>query len=127
VVDDDVQSVRMLSRVLSDGGFELITTSTDPSQVVELCERHPFDLLLLDLTMPELDGFEVLEALSACMESKPQLRVVVLTGHEHPAIVRRAAGLGASAVIGKTTPRDELLAGLDAVLERHPANETTSD
>ena len=126
VVDDDPQSVRMLSRILSDGGFGEVTTSTDSSEVVALCEWLRPDLLLLDLTMPGLDGFEVLEGLAKRIAAEPPLRVAILTGHEHPAISRRAADLGARAVIGKTTPRDQLLESLDAVIAEDARNETTS-
>jgi CheY-like chemotaxis protein len=126
VVDDDPQSVRMLSRMLTDGGFGEVRTSTDSGEVVELCRSAKPDLLLLDLTMPGLDGFEVLESLADAVAAEPPLRVVVLTGHEHPAIARRAADLGASAVVGKTTPREQLLESLDAVLGEDAANETPS-
>jgi putative two-component system response regulator len=126
VVDDDPASVKMLRRILTEGGYEQVRTSTDPSEVVGLCESGEFDLLLLDLTMPDLDGFEVLAALGGRLRGDPPLRVVILTGHEHPAITHRAAGLGADAVIGKTTPRDELLASLDSVIATHRGNETSS-
>jgi CheY-like chemotaxis protein len=126
VVDDDPQSVRMLTRILSDGGFGEVEASTDSSEVARLIEASRPDLLLLDLTMPGLDGFAVLEGIRDAVAGEPPLRVIVLTGHEHPAIARRAADLGASAVVGKTTPRGQLLESIDAVLGKDAENETPS-
>ena len=109
-------SVRLLERILTSGGFGRVLTSTNPREVLELCEREQPDLLLLDLTMPDPDGFAILEQLAPRLAAEPPLRVLVLSGHEHPAIERRARALGAAGAIGKTAGRDELLERLDAIL-----------
>jgi DNA-binding NarL/FixJ family response regulator len=106
----------MLERILSSGGFGRVLTSTDSTEVLELCERERPDLLLLDLAMPAPDGFAVLELLQPQLATDPPLRVLVLSGHDHPAIERRALGLGAAGAIAKTAGRDQLLERLDALL-----------
>lgn len=116
VVDDDPVSVRLLEQVLTVGGFGRVLTSSNPHEVLELCERELPDVLLLDLTMPGLDGFTVLEQLAPRLAAVPPLRVLVLSGHEHPAIERRARALGAVGAMGKTAARAELLERLDAIL-----------
>jgi len=108
--------VRSLERILTSGGFGRVLTSTNPREVLQLCEREQPDLLLLDLTMPDLDGFAILEQLAPRLAAEPPLRVLVLSGHEHPAIERQAMALGAAGAIGKTAGRDELLERLDAIL-----------
>ena len=116
VVDDDPYSVRLIQRILGSGGFGRILTSTDSNEAIRLCEEERPELLLLDLTMPEPDGFTVLEALADQIHGDPPLRVVILSGHEHPAINRRAMDLGAVGAIGKTGGRDQLIARLDEIL-----------
>lgn len=114
VADDDDQNARLLVRILENGGYGQVTCTTRSSEVVELCRAERPGLLLLDVSMPSPNGFEVLEALAEMDDDAPV--VVMLTGHEHPSIERRALELGAAAMIGKTTPRDELLERLDQAL-----------
>ena len=114
VADDDDQNARLLVRILERGGFELIEWTTESAEVMPICERvHP-DLLLLDVSMPSPNGFEILEEISRHNALDPV--VVILTGHEHPSIERKGIELGAAAVLGKTTSMDELLGELDGVL-----------
>lgn len=116
MVDDDPYSVRLIQRILGSGGFGRILTSTDSNEAIRLCEEERPELLLLDLTMPDPDGFTVLEALADQIHGDPPLQVLILSGHEHPAINRRAMDLGAVGAIGKTGGRDQLLARLDEIL-----------
>ncbi len=109
-------SVRLIERILDSGGFGRVLTSTSSAEAVEICRRERPELLLLDLTMPDPDGFAVLAELSEQIGGEPPLRVLILSGHEHPAIARRAIDLGATGAIGKTAGRDQLLARLDEIL-----------
>jgi DNA-binding NarL/FixJ family response regulator len=81
---------------------------------VPMCAEHEPDLLLLDVSMPSPNGFEVLEELAGREDLDPA--VVMLTGHDHPSIERKALELGASAVVGKTVLMDAILTRLDEVL-----------
>ena len=63
IVDDQQTNVRLLEVVLRRGGFESISCTTDPSTVAALHREHHYDLILLDVRMPAMDGFEVMEAL----------------------------------------------------------------
>ena len=114
VADDDHQNARLLLRILESGGYKRIACTTESREVLPLCVEHRPDLLLLDVSMPSPNGFEILEALGTADPPRPT--VVILTGHEHPAIERQARELGAAAVIGKTTSMRDLLAELDRVL-----------
>lgn len=113
VADDDDQNARLLVRILETGGYGTIECTTQSSEVIELCVRGTPDLLLLDVSMPPPNGFEILEALEM-MENRPL--VVMLTGHEHPSIEQRALQLGAADVVGKTISMNDLLDRLDLVL-----------
>ena len=77
VVDDLAQNVRLLEAVLSPKGFRVATASSGEEALEVLGKEHP-DLVLLDLLMPGMDGFEVLEALRADPDTK-NVPVVILT------------------------------------------------
>lgn len=114
IADDDDQNARLLVRILERGGYGTIECTTESSKVLEMCDSLNPDLLLLDVSMPSPNGFEILESLEEQEGASPV--VVMLTGHDHPSIERKALELGAAAVVGKTTSMQELLLRLDAVL-----------
>ncbi len=114
IADDDDQNARLLVRILERGGYGSIECTTESGKVLGLCEELRPDLLLLDVSMPSPNGFEILESLSKRNGVSPV--VVMLTGHAHPSIERRALELGAAAVVGKTISMQDLLEQLDAVL-----------
>ena len=78
VVDDERDKLRALEQALADAGYCAVTTTTDPTQVCALHREHRYDLILLDLQMPVMDGFAVLEALKA-FEPDAYLPVLALT------------------------------------------------
>ena len=114
VADDDDQNARLLVRILERGGYGSIHCTTQSKEVLSLCRVHKPDLLLLDVSMPTPNGFEILEELRETEDLS--LVVVMLTGHDHPSIERKAMELGAAAVVGKTVLMDDLLKRLDEVL-----------
>jgi diguanylate cyclase (GGDEF)-like protein/PAS domain S-box-containing protein len=78
VVDDQQVNVQLLEYLLKTTGYENVVGTTDPRQVVALHQEHRFDLLILDLHMPEMDGFEVMQALKP-FERDGGLPVLVVT------------------------------------------------
>ncbi len=114
MADDDDQNARLLVRILERGGYGSIHCTTQSTEVLSLCRVHEPDLLLLDVSMPTPNGFEILEELRETGDLS--VVVVMLTGHDHPSIERKAIELGAAAVIGKTVLMDDLLKRLDEVL-----------
>jgi putative two-component system response regulator len=106
VVDDEPANVVFLERLLrKDEGLRLISTH-DPREVAALYAQYQPDLVLLDLHMPYLDGFEVLEQLRRLEHSSDLVPKVVLTADATPEAKHRALSLGA---------RDFLTKPLDAL------------
>jgi PAS domain S-box-containing protein len=88
IVDDQEANVRMLQRLLSDAGYSHVMATMQPADVCAMHRQHDYDLILLDLQMPGMDGFQVMEALKT-IERDPYLPVIVLTaqpGHKLPAL-----------------------------------------
>ncbi len=79
IVDDEPANVELLKHVLEPAGFTNLVTTTDPRRVAELCATTPPDMVLLDLKMPHIDGFQLLEMLPDLVQDFEYLPVLVLT------------------------------------------------
>ena len=77
VVDDTIANLRLLSNMLSEEGYDVRAVTNGP-QALQAVERDPPDVILLDITMPEMDGYEVCRRLKARDHSK-DVPVIFLT------------------------------------------------
>lgn len=109
IVDDQEANVRLLERILERGQLGSVGGTTDPRRVEELCAEHPPDLILLDLHMPHLDGFALLERLGSLREREGFLPILVLTADADPSARRRALDLGATDFVTKPFDADEVV------------------
>jgi two-component system, sensor histidine kinase and response regulator len=105
VIDDKEVNLRLMRAYLQAEPYEVITCS-DPQEAVERIELEPPDLILLDLMMPVLDGFAVLDLLK---ESAPDVPVLVITGVNDREDRLRALASGARDYLTKPVDRSELL------------------
>src|SRR6478735_1913134 len=88
IVDDQEPNVSLLSQLLADAGYTHVASTMDPKEVCALHRKHHYDLILLDLQMPGMDGFQVMEGLKT-NEDDGYLPVIVLTaqpGHKAQAL-----------------------------------------
>jgi putative two-component system response regulator len=95
VVDDEPQNVRYLLDVLSWAGYENVEGLTDPNEVIPRFKEWNPDLVILDLLMPEIDGFAVMEGIQREVPSDTYLPILVLTSDISREARRRALGSGA--------------------------------
>ena len=114
IVDDQESNVRMLLRLLSDAGYSQVMATMQPDEVCALHTLHDFDLILLDLQMPGMDGFQVMEALKT-IERDPYLPVIVLTAQ--PGHKLRALNAGAKDFISKPLDLTEVHTRIRNMLE----------
>lgn len=114
IVDDQEVNVRMLQRLLSDAGYNQVTATMLPGEVCALHHQHDYDLILLDLQMPGMDGFQVMEALKT-IERDPYLPVIVLTAQ--PGHKLRALNAGAKDFISKPLDLTEVHTRIRNMLE----------
>ena len=63
IVDDQAANVKLLTRLLQEAGYTQVNATQQPTEVCALHRRNDYDLILLDLQMPGMDGFAVMEGL----------------------------------------------------------------
>ncbi len=105
VVDDDEQVLRWMRTTLGSAGYDVTGTTSARDALAKIETSRP-DLLILDLNMPDPDGFEVLRSQR---ERFPGLRIMVVSGHMHSALLEAASILGATATVSKPIDAEELL------------------
>jgi two-component system KDP operon response regulator KdpE len=113
VVDDEPQILRALRINLRVRNYEVDTAATG-AEALEVAGRHPPDLIILDLGLPDLSGLEVIEGLRG-WTSAP---IVVLSGRADSADKVEALDVGADDYVTKPFSMDELLARMRAALRR---------
>ena len=108
VVDDTIDNLRLISDLLAGHGYE-VRAVTSGRQAVQAAEHDPPDLILLDVTMPEMDGFEVCRQLRSNERSK-DIPVIFLTALNDTADKVRAFNSGGVDYVTKPFQFDEVLA-----------------
>jgi two-component system cell cycle response regulator len=114
IVDNEEVSVLLLERLLRGAGYVSITSTTDPGEVCALHRKNGYDLILLDLEMPGMDGFQVMEGLKE-IDTDGYLPVLAVTAH--PGHKLRALQGGAKDFISKPFDLAEVLMRVHNMLE----------
>ena len=108
IVDDNVANICLMSNILNRLGFPFIESTTDPRETFTLLEQYKPDLILLDLNMPHLDGFAVMQQLSRLIPRETFLPILVVSNEASGDTTRRALAAGASDIQGKPFNSSEL-------------------
>ena len=114
IVDDQEANVRLLEQMLSSAGYVRIMSTRDPHAVCALHRDNHYDLILLDLQMPGMDGFQVMEGLKA-IETDSYVPVLVITAQ--PGHKLRALAAGAKDFISKPFDLVEVKTRIHNMLE----------
>lgn len=122
VVDDDSAIRSTIADSLRVAGHTAIEAS-DGAAAIDLATRHSYDLVILDVNMPRVDGFTVLEKLR---RRKPSLPIIMLTARDEREDVVRGLRLGADDYIRKPFGLEEFLLRVSAVLRRADKTESSS-
>ena len=116
IVDDDLTNVMLLQRLLKAEGYVHVEGVTDPREVRPLYEANPFDLVLLDISMPHLDGYEVMGQLRE-ISSGDYLPIMVLTAQADQETKLKALESGAMDFLHKPFDRIETLTRIRNMIE----------
>lgn len=116
VIADDHRVVREgITYMLSEEpDIEIVGDAAGGEELLDLLDDQPVDVVLLDVRMPGMSGFDVLERIGSDM---PQVRVLMLSMHDQPGYVRRAVELGAAGYLLKSSGREELLRAIRMVAD----------
>ena len=114
IVDDQESNISLLEQLLSETGYTGVTSTMNPQEVCALHRKNRYDLILLDLQMPVMDGFQVMEGLKT-NEADDYLPVLVLTAQ--PGHKLRALQAGAKDFISKPFDLVEVRTRIHNMLE----------
>jgi CheY-like chemotaxis protein len=112
VLDDEANMRVALRRLLSLRGYEVALVETG-MDLLEACQSQKIHCIILDLHMPEMNGFEVLEKLAGLPSPPP---AIIITGHDQAGNAERARSLGAFAYFTKPVDQEPLLECVAAAL-----------
>lgn len=114
LVDDNTTNLQVLFEALSPEGYELLVAQSGEQALETAGEAMP-DLLLLDVKMPGIDGFETFKRLQAAEETA-QIPVIFISAHANVESMEEAVGLGAEGYLTKPFQFDDVVAKVREVL-----------
>jgi chemosensory pili system protein ChpA (sensor histidine kinase/response regulator) len=125
VVDDSITMRKVSSRVLERNNFEVVTAKDGIDALERLAERVP-DLMLLDIEMPRMDGYELATAMKADprLADVPIIMITSRTGDKHR---QRAMDIGVNRYLGKPYQENELMRNVFSLLETTQSKSVRSD
>ena len=114
LVDDDFRVLHVLTRALRSGGFQ-VTATTSGQEALDLLGRESFHAMVLDLNMPQPDGFEILKVARA---HAPNLKIVVISGFMQGPLLQAALLVGGTATLAKPVDPEKLIRTVPDVLAK---------
>ncbi len=117
LIDDEEDNLRVLDQLLRASGFRAVVSTQDPRESLDLFRAFDPDLIVLDLRMPYLDGFQVMAGLAPYISQSTYLPILVLTADENPATRKKALGKGAKDFLVKPFEAGEVLLRIKNLLE----------
>jgi signal transduction histidine kinase len=117
IVDDNVSNIALLNNMLGRIGYSNLKHTTDSREVLALVEEFTPDLIILDLMMPHLDGFQVMQQLAGVIPSDSYLPILVLTADIAAATKRKALAAGATDFLHKPFDASEMFMRIRNLLQ----------
>lgn len=123
VVDDEPGFRTLLAQALENEGFD-VTQASDGDEAVAAVRQHTYDLALLDIRMPKIDG---IEALKIIRNESPSTDCIMITGHQDVQLAVEAIKLGAREFLPKPLNIEDLMIRINSVLRIHMADKHIKD
>jgi len=116
IVDDQPSNILLLEQILEQAGYRNVKGLANSLRAIAMYQEFKPDLVLLDLNMPNMDGFDIMEALTR-LEQNSYIPVLVLTAVDHPSVRHRALEAGAKDFLIKPFDITEVLCRIRNMLE----------
>ncbi|MES0488702.1 MAG: response regulator [Leptospirales bacterium] len=116
LVDDISFIKRIEKKVLEENGHSIVGDASDGEQAIELFEKTRPDIVLMDITMPKVDGIVALEAI---LEKHPEAKIIMCSALSHKHVLFKAVKAGAKDYLVKPYTMERLLETISRVL-KHP-------
>lgn len=117
LVDDEPANIMLLTKQLSAKGCDDIISTHDSREAISIFNKFDFDLVLLDINMPGMNGYEVLDQLRQT-ERFDNAQVVAVSGNIYPEDIKKGLGSGFSDYLTKPIKMNTLFELIDRVIER---------
>jgi DNA-binding NtrC family response regulator len=114
VVDDEIDILELLELIITDRTDYEVTTTNNPVEVPELLKKHPYDLIITDLRMPDVDGIELIEMVK---QIDDQLPFIILTAYGTIESAVEAMRKGAFDYITKPFRQEQILLTIEKVMK----------
>jgi len=108
IVDDEPANILLLSKILQSDGYTNVMTTDKPTDTITLQQKHNFSLVLLDINMPELSGYEVLEQLRG-LDNFSTTKIIATSGDTSPKDIKNALDAGFDDYITKPMRMNDIL------------------
>ena len=115
LVEDDVTVTRGMTMFLRNRGL-VVDTTDNGEEALDLVKHYDYDVVLLDLMLPDMDGYEVIRRMRGARQETP---ILILSGLTRPEAKVKGFSLGADDYISKPCDTDELVARMQAVVRRN--------
>ncbi len=117
IVDDAMLARRIMRNILNEAGHDVVGEAADGAKGVEAYREHKPDVVLMDVTMPELNG---VDAAQQILTEFPEARIVMVTSVNREVTVRKSVSAGVAAYIVKPYKADTVVNTLERVLAGSP-------
>src|SRR5215468_1363023 len=124
LADDSLTIQKVVELTFSDSDYQLVCVSNGQRALERMRDDRP-DLVLADVVMPEKNGYEVCEAIKS-NPATARIPVLLLSGTFEPFDRERAERIGADAIVSKPFDSQQLIAQVDALLDRGPSGEVAA-
>ncbi len=115
IAEDHSLTAKLLARMLSKKkNINVVATAADGNEVLSIVKDHHIDIILMDLSMPFLDGIQTMEQL---FKENYNIKVIILSGHTEGKLIQKSVMTGASGYLTKTVDMNEIIEALVTVYE----------
>ncbi|WP_156180417.1 response regulator [Rufibacter radiotolerans] len=123
LAEDNKVNQMLVNQVLQEQHIQ-VTHAENGLQVLELLRQNPYDLILMDMQMPVMDGYETMQYIRVQMPAQSKIPIIALTAHASPGQVKKCLSAGADAYVSKPFKAEELLRKISALLgAKKPENQ----